>query len=330
MLDNLFFRCYYVGQRGVFMENLLIAINCVLPVFIIICTGALMHRSNIVPEATFKHISTLAFHYLLPCMLFHSIYTTDLSNVFDPRLLGFQVAFLMVWFAVGFILCTIFIPDHRTRGAFIQTFYRSNIAIVGVSMADSMMGASGVASIAVSTAVLVPIYNVLAVITLEVCRGGKIELRPTLVGIAKNPLIFGCLSGVAFLLLGIELPGSVLKAVSQIGTAGSVMTLVSLGASFTLSGVRKNLKKLLAANALRLIVTPLVAIVCAVAFGLEGNDLGIVLLCTATSLATTSFPMAIARDSDHELTGQIVVTTSFLCCITLFFWIFILKQIGLL
>ena len=312
------------------MENLLIAINCVLPVFIVICAGAFMHRSDIVSEATFKHISTLAFHYLLPCMLFHSIYTTDLSNVFDPKLLGFQVAFLMVWFAVGFILCTIFIPDHRARGAFIQTFYRSNIAIVGVSMADSMMGASGVASIAVSTAVLVPIYNVLAVITLEVCRGGKIELRPTLVGIAKNPLIFGCLSGVAFLLLGIEIPGSVLKAISQIGTAGSVMTLVSLGASFTLSGVRKNLKKLLAANALRLFITPLVAILCAMAFGLRGNDLAVILLCTATSLATTSFPMAIARDSDHELTGQIVVTTSFFCCITLFFWIFALKQLGLL
>lgn len=312
------------------MQNLLVAINCVLPVFIIICTGTLTHRSGKVPEETFKHISTIAFHYLLPCMLFYSIYTTDLSNVFDPKLLSFQVAFLFVWFAVGFILCTIFIPDHRVRGAFIQTFYRSNIAIVGVSMADSMMGASGVASIAVSTAVLVPIYNVLAVITLELCRGGKIELRPTLIGIAKNPLIFGCLSGVIFLLLGIQIPGSILKAISQIGTAGSVMTLVSLGASFTLSGVRKNLKKLLAANALRLFITPLVAILIATFLGFRGHDLGVILLCTATSLATTSFPMAIARDSDHELTGQIVVTTSFFCCISLFIWIFILKQLGLL
>ena len=40
--------------------------------------------------------------------------------------------------------------------------------------------------------------------------------------------------------------------------------------------------------------------------------------------------MAMARDSDHELTGQIVVTTSFFCYITLFLWIFVLKQLGLL
>jgi len=312
------------------MTNLLISINCVLPVFIIICTGTLIHRSGKVPEDTFKHISTIAFSYLLPCMLFYSIYTTDLSAVFDPKLIGYQLAFLLIWYAVGFVFCFLFVPDHRARGAFIQTFYRSNIAIVGVSMADSMMGAPGVASIAVSIAVLIPIYNVLAVITLEVCRGGKIELRPTLIGIVKNPLIIGCLLGVVLLFSGIQLPGSILKAINQIGTAGSVMTLVSLGASFTLSGVRKNLKRLIAANLLRLVITPLVAVLGALAIGLRGNDLAVVLLCTASSMATTAFPMAIARDSDHELTGQIVVTTSFFCCITLFFWIFVLKQIGLL
>ena len=312
------------------MENLLIALNCVLPVFIIICTGALTHRSGKVPEETFKHISTIAFNFLLPCMLFYSTYTTDLGTVFDPKLIGYQVFFLLSWYIAGFILCTIFIPDHRVRGAFIQTFYRSNIAIVGVTMADSMMGAPGVASMAVSIAILVPIYNILAVVTLEVCRGGKVELRPTLIGIAKNPLIFGCVSGIVLLLLGIELPASVLKAINQIGTAGSVMTLLALGATFTLSGVQKNLKKLIAANLLRLVIAPLVALLGALALGFRGNDLAIVLLCVAPSLATTSFPMAMARDSDHELTGQIVVTTSFFCCITLFFWIFALKQLGLL
>ena len=312
------------------MENLIIAFNCVLPVFLIICTGTLAHRSRIVPEETFKHLSTIAFHFLLPCMVFYSIYSTDLSTVFDPRLIGYQVVFLLVWYVLGFVLCHILIPDHRVRGAFIQTFYRSNIAIVGVSMADSMMGAPGVAAMAVSIAVLVPIYNVLAVVTLEVCRGGRVELKPTLIGIAKNPLIIGCLLGVAFLLTGVKLPASVLKAVSQIGTAGSVMTLVSLGASFTLAGVRKNLKKLLWANGIRLVITPLVAVTGALLLGLRGNQLAVVLLCAASSLATTAFPMAMARDSDYELTGQIVVTTSFLCCVTLFLWIFILKQLGLL
>ena len=104
---------------------------------------------------------------------------------------------------------------------------------------------------------------------------------------------------------------------------------MALGATFTFSGLQKNLKKIIAANLIRLVIAPLVAILGAMAIGLRGNDLAIVLLASAPSLATTSFPMAIARDSDYELTGQIVVTTSFFCCISLFLWIFVLKQLGL-
>jgi len=312
------------------MENLLIALNCVVPAFIIICTGALVRNRNVVPEDTFTRISKIAFHFLLPCLLFHSIYTTDLSIALDVKLISYQVSFLLLWYAAGFVFTKFAIPDHRVRGAFLQTFFRSNIAIIGIAMAESLMGAPGVALMAMAIAVIVPIYNVLAVVTLEVCRGGKIELGPTLMSIAKNPLIWACVIGLVFLLLRIPVPASVLKGLNQIGNAGSVMTMIALGATFQFSGVRKNLKKLIAANALRLIITPAVALAGAYILGFRGNALGTVLLCTAASLATTAYPMAIARDSDHELTGQIVVTTSFFCCFTLFLWIFVLKQLGIL
>lgn len=311
------------------MENFIIAINCVIPVFLIICTGTLIRHSGKVPEEIFDHLSNMAFLFLLPCLLFHGVYTTDLSVSFDLELISFQVIFLIVWFLLGFALATRFIPDPRVRGAIVQTIYRSNIAIVGLSMADSMMGDAGVASMSMSIAVLVPIYNILAVITLEVCRGGKVQLRPTLVGITKNPLLISCLAGILFLLLGIHIPDAALKAIDQIGDAGSVVTLLTLGASFRVSGVLKNWKKLVFANLLRLVITPFAILTAAFLLGFRGNALGVILLCNSPSLATTSYPMAIARDSDHELTGQIVVTTSFFCCITMFLWIFTLKQLGL-
>lgn len=312
------------------MENLILAIGCVLPVFIMICTGALIRRSKLVPEGTFNHVSKISFQYLLPCLLFHSIYTTDLGTALDPKLLIFLICYVVIWYLIGAVLSTLFVPNRRTRGAFIQSFFRSNIAIVGVSMADSLLGSAGVAAISVAIAFLVPLFNVLAVITLETCRGEKVNLKTTLLGIAKNPLILSCVLGILFLLLQIPLPASVLKAVHQIGTAGTVMTLISLGANFRFSGVRQNLKKVTLANLLRLIIAPLVAMATAVILGFRGGDLGVVLLCTAPALAGSSYPMALARDSDHELTGQIVVTTSFLCCLTLFAWIFLLKQTGLM
>ena len=312
------------------MENFFLAVNCVLPVFLVISLGALIRRDSRFPGELFNQISRMSFQYLIPCMLFHSIYTADLSFAFDPRLLTYLVVLLLVWYAIGYALFAALVPDPRTRGAFIQTFFRTNIAIVGVSMATSLMGDPGLASMSIAIAVLVPLYNVLSVVTLETCRGGSVNLKPTLIGIAKNPLIISCLLGIAFLLLRIPLPDVLLKAIHSIGNAGSTVTLVALGASLQFSGLKKNLRKVIVGNLLRLVVSPGVALGIAILLGFRGVALGTVLLSTAASLATNSYPMAIAMDSDYELTGQIVVTSSFLCCLTLFGWIFLLKQAGLL
>ena len=300
------------------------------PVFISICLGAIIRRSGIVPEETFPRISKIAFTFLLPFTLFKSIYTSDFETAFDGALIGYVAGFVVVWFLLGYALCSKLVKDYRQRGAFIQSVFRANTAVVGLSMAEALMGADGVAVMSIVMAFSVPLFNVLAVITLETCREGAVHLKPTLIGIAKNPLIIGCAAGAAFLLLKIELPSPVMKAVNDIGNAGSVMTLVALGASFKFSGVKANFKKIVIANVVRLILAPLAAVTGAALLGFRGIPVGVVLLLTAPSLAATAYTMAIARDSDHELTGQIVVTTSFFCCVTIFVWILLLKRLGLL
>ena len=157
-----------------------------LPVFIMICTGALIRRSKLVPEGTFNHVSNISFQYLLPCLLFHSIYTTDLDTSFDAKLLTFLIVYVLVWFIIGTVLSTRFVPDRRARGAMIQAFFRANTAVVGLTMAEAMMGADGVAAMSVTLAFSVPLFNVCAVTTLETCRDGKVHLKPTLLSIAKN------------------------------------------------------------------------------------------------------------------------------------------------
>ena len=312
------------------IQNLIIAINCVTPVFFSICVGYLIRRTNVVPAETYSHISTVAFYILLPAQIFANIYGAELSTAFDPDVMLFMVVGVLLWFCVAYGSCTLLEPDRRARGAMVQSFFRTNIAVIGISIAGPMMDSAGLACMSMLIAVVVPIYNVLAVVTLESCRGQKVDLRSTLKGIATNPLIIACMVGLVFLLTGLKLPSSIETAVRNLGISGGVMTLLSLGASFQVRGLMKNWKKVTVANLLRLVVAPFVFVVSAILLGFRGNALGCILMCTASPLAAAAFPMAIARDSDHELTGQIVVTTSFLCCFTMFLWIFFLKQLGFL
>ena len=312
------------------IQNLIIAINCVIPVFISICVGYLIRRTNVVPEETYSHISTVAFYVLLPAQIIANIYGAELSAAFDPSLTAFMVIGVLLWFCIAYVSCTLLEPNRRARGALVQSFFRTNIAVIGISMAAPMMDSSGLACMSMLIAVVVPIYNILAVVTLESCRGQSVDLRATLKGIATNPLVIACVAGFLLLVSGIKLPESVESAIRSLGTSGSVMTLLSLGASFQINGLMKNWKKVAIANLMKLVLGPFVFIAAAILLGFRGNDLGCVLMCTASPLASAAFPMAIARDSDHELTGQIVVTTSFLCCFSMFLWIFLLKQLGFL
>ena len=200
------------------------------------------------------------------------------------------------------------------------------IAIIGIALAQSLMGAEGVASMSIVVTFLVPTYNVLAIIALELCRGNQVSIKKLILSMAKNPLIMGAAAGVLCVALGVKLPGSVERAVSGLGSTASIITMVALGATFEFGKLRENAPILTKLALLRLVLSPALVI----ALGFRGNDLAIVMLCAASPIATSSYPMSLVYDSDDVLTGQLVVTTSLFCCLTLFLWIFGLKQAGLI
>ena len=90
--------------------------------------------------------------------------------------------------------------------AMIQGIYRSNFVIIGLPIAKSLMGGSQMGTVAVLIAVVVPVFNMLAVITLEVFNCSKIRLGRLVLDILKNPLILASAAGILALLVKLKLP----------------------------------------------------------------------------------------------------------------------------
>ena len=78
----------------------------------------------------------------------------------------------------------------------------------------------------------------------------------------------------------------------------------------------------------RLVVVPAVFLPLFAVLGFRDAEMGAVLVMLASPTAVSSFPMAIEMDADGTLAGQIVVGTTLFCIVTLFFWIFLLKELG--
>ena len=66
------------------------------------------------------------------------------------------------------------------------------------------------------------------------------------------------------------------------------------------------------------------------ALGLRGLELFLLIAVYGTPVAAASYPMAQNMGGDGELAGQLVVISTVVSVVTLFFWIFFLRSIGII
>ena len=312
------------------MESLRLSFESVAPIFLLMLLGYVLRSAKVAEKKTFDAINGLVFKIFLPILLFYNIYKTESTQVFDGGLVAFTVVSVFCIFLISAALVLVLSRDNAKRGVMLQGFFRSNFAILGVPLVHYMCGdgASGLASLMV--AVVVPLFNVLSVISLEIFRGKEIPFKKIMTGIIKNPLIIGCLLGVLFFISDIKLPSVVEKAVGDAAKIASPLALVVLGASFTFSSIQGYLREILITVSARLIMVPLVVLFVAAALGFRGEAFACLLVTFASPVAVSSFAMAQQMDGDEKLAGQVVVISSAFCLVTLFIWIFVLNAMGLL
>lgn len=311
------------------MESLKLSFESIMPIFILMAIGYLLRCVNFADKKTFDTVNKMVFKVFLPVLLFYNIYKTESAEVFNPKLIAFSIVGVLSVFAVGYFIVLKITPDNSKRGVILQSFFRSNFAILGVPLADYICAgrASGLASLMV--AIVVPMFNVLAVVCLERFRDGRVKPLKLLKGIVTNPLIIGCAVGVVFFLLKIRLPSVIEKSVKDIAGVATPLALVVLGASFTFSSIKGYVREILIIVLSRLVIVPLIMMSIAVAFGFSGEALVCLLVIFASPVAVSSFAMAQQMGGDEKLASQAVVLTSAFCLITLFIWIYVLNSLGL-
>lgn len=311
------------------MDNLVVAVEAVIPMFCLMFIGVLVHKYQLLSDLELVHLNRMVFRVFFSVMMFYNLYTTNLGTTFRPRLMLFAVGALAVVYVVSFAFVWLTEKQDRRRGAMIQAIYRSNFVLMGIPLVANIFGDENIAVTTMMIAVIVPIYNVLGVFTLETFRGGKFNLGHILLGVLKNPMILGALTGAAFLLLGIPIPKPVLKPLAQITAATTPLALIVLGASFRLGSTKEHLHQLVACVAARLFIIPAVVLSIAVWLGFRGIEFVTLISIFCTPCAVAGYAMAQQMDSDADLAGNCVVFTSGLSCVTIFCWILLFKGMGI-
>lgn len=309
-------------------NNLVVAVSAVVPIFVLMSIGAVIKQQRWLNEEELAHMNRMVFRVFFCCMMFHSLYTADLSTSIRPRLMIFGVCGVLTVFTLAMILIPKLEPENRRRGVIVQALFRSNFVLMGVPIVANIFGDQNISVATAMIAVIVPLYNVLGVFALETFRGSSFRLLPILIDVLKNPMILGAIAGALCVALEIKIPAPVLKPIGQISAATTPVALLILGASFKLGATHEHRKQLIGCLLGRLIVVPAVMLSTAIALGFNGIELVTLIAVFATPCAVVSYAMAQQLGGDAELAGSCVVFTSGLACFTIFCWILLLKTLG--
>ena len=307
----------------------MISANAVLPMCLVMALGYGTRRLGWIRREEISAINKIAFRIFLPCLLYYNVYCSDLSGSFDPLLMAYAVGGVLLTFglALGYTLLTEKLPERRS--VMIQGMFRSNYVIMGIPVATALLGAGELGTVSILIAVVVPLFNMLAVVVLEVFRGQRPKPLHVLGQIVKNPLVIASALGILTLAAGIRLPHILEQTIQNISAIASPLQLFLLGAFFQFSGLKTYRRELVTVSAAKLIVSPGRFLGLGALLGFRDAAFVSLIGIFASPTAVNSFTMAQQMGGDAELAGDIVVVTSAVSMLTMFLWVFLFKSLGM-
>lgn len=336
-------------------DILVTAVNAVMPIILVILLGYLLKRRGFLSKEFLKIGNKLVFNVCLPCMLFVNVYEIESFASIQWDIVIYCVVMLLVIFALGLAtaIATTKVPERR--GVILQCTFRSNFAIIGLSLAGALGGEEAMAVAAIVSAFTVPAFNILAVIALSMfLKGngsGKNSVKGVLLNIVKNPLIISVALGLGCLALRSgqqSVLGAVVfrldtqtkflyKAIDNLAAIASPFALLVLGGQFEFSAVRGLLKEIAVSTLWRIVLAPLIGIGCAIFLSANTqllrcgvNEYPALVAMFGSPVAVSSAIMAGSMDNDEQLATQLVVWTSLLSIVTIFATVCLLMWLGLL
>ncbi len=334
-------------------QVLLFSVNAVVPILLLLMLGYMLTRTRFFTADFLKSANTLVFKLLLPMTIFHNIYTVETLSFFNWSLIIFSLFIITLLMAIGWLVAKLFVKPYEARGAFIQCTFRSNFAIMGLPLAESLGGAAGAAMAAVLSAFTIPLFNVFAVVVLMVYSDG--QKKPSITKIIKdiltNPLILAAVAGLLCLFIRSLLPCDqnglpiftmqhqmpfLFKVIQWLHQASGPMALLVMGGLLDFSAIKDKLNNIVLGICFRLLIAPVIglslAVVCRQAgvFSCGAGEFGALIALFGSPVAVSSAVMASSIGGDAELARQYVVWTTVLSIISVFFFAFILRTIGLI
>lgn len=281
-----------------------------LPDFALILCGWLVCRYTALNRTVWQQVDSLVYYFLFPVLLFHSVVRSPLDLASASRLIAAGLLLAASAIALSWSLPRWpWLGRHlapREHAAAAQVAFRFN-SFVALAIIERLAGPQSALLLAVLIGVCVPIYNVAAVWPMARGAPGGVWRE-----LARNPLIVATVSGMAFNLLGLRLPGWLEPTTARIAGTAIVLGLLAAGAGMRLAALADNRALTVAVLAIRHLLSPLVAALLARLLALDAAQATALLVFAAVPTAASSYVLATRMGYNGAYVGGLVTLSTLL------------------
>ena len=303
-------------------ELLNIMANVILPVFMVLGAAVLIgKRFNPDP----RPISVLLIYLFTPSLVFRGISSTELSGGELGGIAAVTIILALIMAGIGMLAVRTGVigvarDDHAAAGAVILCLMMVNAANYGIPLNTFAFGEEGGERAIIYYVASIFVGNFMGVYFASL---GRSSARDSLMNVARVPIAYAALIGLAFNVLGNQgglslLPLPLERAVDIAADAAIPGMLALLG--IQLARIRfsaRLLRPIILVTAGRLVLGAIIAVPLASFFGLTGVAFNVTVVQSAMPTAVMASALATEFGSDAELTSAVTLVSTLLSIITL-------------
>ncbi|MDA9543674.1 transporter [Bradyrhizobium sp. CCBAU 45321] len=297
-----------------------VVVAALLPVFILIVLGVVLKRSLMRLDTQWHGLEQLTYFVLFPMLLIQTLVKADLTKV---PVAGVGGALLLSALAMS-LLCLALRPALSRLDidgpAFTSIFQGATRwqTFVALSIAANLFGDVGLALASVAMVAIIPLVNVFSVSVLaRYASPEKQSGRAIVMTLVRNPLIWACIIGLTFNVTHLPLPRLWHEVADALGSSSLAIGLLVTGAGLHLEGLFRPSLGAAVGVVLKLLLMPALAMGLGLWFGLSGNSLAIVAICSAVPTSSSAYVLARQMGGDAPLLAQIITLQTIFAAITM-------------
>ncbi|MGY9082508.1 MAG: AEC family transporter [Acidimicrobiales bacterium] len=297
--------------RAIPVNTVQLLVDVLGPVVVMVAIGALVAQRLGLNTGT---LSKLAYWILGPAFVFNIFSTTTLEAETAAKLVVAGVASVLAAGVAGAVLSPVFGLRGSAMSATVMSSAYGNVGNAGLAICVFALGEDALDRAGVLM-VTIMFFGTLLSVWLGT-RQTQSSLKAALDALV-SPMIVAAIIGFLFNVANLDTPTVIDRAVSTIAQGLIPVMLLTLGLQLATTGSLQFLRSTGVVTIAKLIVAPIIGWAVAEAFGLTGDDRGVIILQAAMPPAVFCMVLALEHDLEADRTTNDVVVVTIASLLTL-------------